>query len=89
MMLYLQDLYPKGGVDVVLANVLIIAKTGKAEDIIKAVEKIEMVTKTNMVTGPFDIIAYADLPSRVDFRKLINSLHEIDELTKTETCVAL
>jgi DNA-binding Lrp family transcriptional regulator len=73
----------------VLAVVLINVKAGKAEAVLEAVENIDMVTKANMVTGPFDIIAYAELPSRVDFRKLINSLHEIDGLTKTETCVGL
>jgi DNA-binding Lrp family transcriptional regulator len=74
---------------VVLAIVLINVKTGKAEAVLDAVEKIEMVTKANIVTGPFDIIAYAELPERVDFRKLVNSLHEIDGLLKTETCVGL
>ena len=73
----------------VLAIVLINVKVGKAEAVLEAVEKIDVVTKANMVTGPYDIIAYAELPSRIDFRKLINSLHDIDDLTKTETCVGL
>jgi DNA-binding Lrp family transcriptional regulator len=74
---------------VVLAVVLISVKVGKAEAVLEAVEKIDMVTRVNMVTGPYDIIAYAELPSRVDFRKLINAFHEIDGLSKTETCVGL
>lgn len=73
----------------VLAIVLINVKVGMAEVVLKAVENIDMVTQANMVTGPFDIIAYAELPTRADFRKLINSLHDIDGLTKTETCVGL
>jgi DNA-binding Lrp family transcriptional regulator len=72
-----------------LAIVLINVKAGKAEVVLEAIEQIEMVTKADMVTGPFDIIVYAELPSRVDFRKLINELHEVDGLTKTETCVGL
>jgi hypothetical protein len=74
---------------VVLAIVLINVKVGTAETVLEDVEKIDVVTKANMVTGPYDIIAYVELPSRSDFRKLINSLHDIDDLTKTETCVGL
>ena len=73
----------------VLAIVLINVKAGKAEAVLEAVENIDVVTRVDMVTGPYDIIAYADLPSRIDFRKLINSLHDIENLTKTETCVGL
>ena len=73
----------------VLAIVLINVKAGMAEIVLEAIEKIEMVTRTDLVTGPFDIIMYAELPSRIDFRKLINELHEVDGLTRTETCVGL
>lgn len=73
----------------VLAIVLINVKAGMSEAVLEAVKNVDMVTKANIVTGPFDIIAYAELPSRVDFRKLINDLHEIDGLAKTETCVGL
>lgn len=89
LLLLLLDLCRRGGTSVVLAIVLINVKTGKAESVQEAVEKIDFVTRVNMVTGPYDIIAYAELPSRIDFRKLINSLHDIEGLTKTETCVGL
>ena len=79
----------KGEFHVVLAIVLIKVKGGMAESVLEDIRKIEVVTKANMVTGSYDIIVYAKLPFRADFRRLINELHDIEGLIKTETCIGI
>ena len=73
----------------VLAIVMITVEKGMAAAVLEAVENTERVTRANMVTGPYNIIAYAELPFRSDFRRLINELHEIEGLIKTETCIGV
>jgi len=73
----------------VIAIVLIQVKAKTAEEVVTALEKTNHVEKVHMVTGPYDVIAYADIPSRGDFRKFVNSIHDIDGVLRTETCVEL
>ncbi|MHA1909571.1 MAG: Lrp/AsnC ligand binding domain-containing protein [Candidatus Thorarchaeota archaeon] len=51
--------------------------------------KIDGVSRADVVTGPYDIIVYAELPSNQDLRLLMKSIHEIEGITRTETCVAI
>ena len=69
--------------------VLMHVNTGKAQEVSNAIEKIDHVEWAHMVTGPYDVIAYADLPSKSDLRGLVNDLHEISDIKSTETCVVL
>ena len=73
----------------VVAIVLIQVKAKTAEDVITAIENIEHVEKVHMVTGPYDVIAYADLPSRGDFRRFVNDIHDVEGVLRTETCVGI
>ncbi len=73
----------------VVAIVLIQVKAKTAEDVIKAIENIEHVEKIHMVTGPYDVIAYAELPSRGDFRRFVNDIHDVEGVLRTETCVGI
>ena len=73
----------------VTAIVLIQVEAGTAEEVYAAIEKIEMVDTVHIVTGPYDIIAYAELPSRMDFRKFVNKIHDAEGVKRTETCVAI
>ena len=79
----------KGEFRMVLAIVLIKVKRGMAESVLEAIQKIEVVKKATLVTGTYDIITYAELPFRADFRRLINELHDIEGLIKTETCIGV
>ena len=73
----------------VVAIVLIQVKAKTAEDVITAIENIEHVEKVHMATGPYDVIAYADLPSRGDFRRFVNDIHDVEGVLRTETCVGI
>ncbi len=73
----------------VTAIVLMQVEAGTAEDVYKAIEKIDLIETIHIVTGPYDIIAYAELPSRLDFRKFVNSIHDVKGVIRTETCVAI
>ncbi|MHA2385634.1 MAG: Lrp/AsnC ligand binding domain-containing protein [Candidatus Thorarchaeota archaeon] len=43
----------------------------------------------DVVTGPYDMIAYAELPSVEDLRKLMQTLHTVEGISRTETCVSI
>ena len=55
----------------------------------KAIEKVEYVKNVHVVTGPYDVIAYAELPSRAKFRRLISDIHDTPGVVKTETCIGI
>jgi DNA-binding Lrp family transcriptional regulator len=69
--------------------ILIQVKPGTVADVCAATEKLEEVQKAYMVTGPYDVIAIAELQSRAGFRRLVDSIHESDGVTRTETCMSI
>ena len=69
--------------------VLVQVKPGTAAEVCSVAEKIEEVQKAYMVTGPYDVIAIAELPSRAGFRRLVDKFHEADGVTRTETCMSI
>jgi DNA-binding Lrp family transcriptional regulator len=74
---------------VVIVIVLIQVEVGKAKAAIDHVEKISTVQNVYMVTGPYDVIAIVDLPSKGDFRKLVEAIHDAPGVTRTETCMSI
>ena len=73
----------------VVVIVLIQIEVGKAEAALNHIEKVTDVTKVHMVTGPYDVIAYAELPSKSGFRRLVEAIHDAPGVTRTETCMAI
>ena len=73
----------------VVVIVLIQIEVGKAEAALTHIEKVTDVTKVHMVTGPYDVIAYAELPSKSGFRRLVEAIHDAPGVTRTETCMAI
>ncbi len=72
---------------VVIVLVKVLAKqSGLAFDEIQKIKGIEHV---HLVTGPYDIIAYADIPEKSGFRKLVESIHDAPGVDRTETCMAI
>ena len=69
--------------------VLITVKVGTSDAVAKAVEKVDKVDKVLIVTGPYDVIALAELPAKSDYKPFINAIHEIDGIVRTETCLAI
>jgi len=72
---------------VVIVLVQVEQKTVEAAS--NAIEKVEYVKNVHVVTGPYDIIAYAELPSRSNFRRLVSDIHEAPGVVKTETCISI
>ncbi|MFW9925775.1 MAG: Lrp/AsnC ligand binding domain-containing protein [Candidatus Thorarchaeota archaeon] len=73
----------------VVVIILIQVEVGKAEAAQKHIEKIGEVKSCYMVTGPYDVIAYAELAAKSGFRKLVESIHDAPGVTRTETCMAI
>ncbi len=69
--------------------VLVAVKVGAAERVAKALQEIEEIEKVLIVTGPYDVVALADIPKKKDFRRFVNTVHEIDGITRTETCIGI
>jgi DNA-binding Lrp family transcriptional regulator len=69
--------------------ILIQVKPGASADVCAAAEKIEQVQKAYIVTGPYDVIAIAELPTRAGFRRLVDDIHEAPGVTRTETCMSI
>lgn len=76
-------------VNMVTAIVLMHVEAGKAEHVYDKVKEIDEVEKVHLVTGPYDVIAYVDLPAKSDYRRVVFAIHEIPGITSTETCVSI
>jgi DNA-binding Lrp family transcriptional regulator len=73
----------------VVVYVLIRVQAGKVWDVAQAISKLAKVNRANVVTGPYDVIAYAELPSTEDLRRLMEGIHGVEGVTRTETCIAI
>ena len=73
----------------VVVIILIQVKAGTAGAACAEIEKIKDIQHVHMVTGPYDIIAYADIPVKAGFRKLVESSHDAPGVERTETCMAI
>lgn len=78
-----------GGFKLVAVYVLVKVKVGQASSVLSHVEKVKNVQHANMVTGPYDIIVYADIPEKAGFRKLVETIHESPGVERTETCMSI
>ena len=73
----------------VVVIILVRVKAGMAGSTLEHIEKIKNVQNVYMVTGPYDIIAIADIPVKAGFRKLVESIHESPGVDRTETCMSI
>ncbi len=73
----------------VVVIVLIQVKGGQSGTAFDAIQKIKEVEHAHMVTGPYDIIAYAELPSTEDLRRMTKSIHDVSGVNRTESCIAI
>ena len=69
--------------------ILIRARVRTIWEACQSINKIEGVQQAHAVTGPYDIIAYAELPSTEDIRRMAKSIHEVEGVTRTETCIGI
>ncbi len=70
-------------------SVLIQAAGKGIWDICQEIEKIEGVKTVQVVVGTFDAIAYVELNSANELKQFLESIHKIEGITRTETCIAI
>lgn len=73
----------------VVVIVLIKVAAKQASAAVEHIKKIQHVQNVHMVTGPYDVIAYADIPEQSEFRRLVESIHDAPGVERTETCMAI
>ncbi|MHA2356213.1 MAG: Lrp/AsnC ligand binding domain-containing protein [Candidatus Thorarchaeota archaeon] len=69
-------------------HILIQAESGQMWAISEALEKVEHVDAVHVVTGPYDIIVHLSMPVE-DLRDVMDSVHKISGIIRTETCIAV
>ncbi|MCK5301808.1 MAG: Lrp/AsnC ligand binding domain-containing protein [Candidatus Thorarchaeota archaeon] len=69
--------------------VLIRADGDKVWETVTGVKEIDGVTRAEVVTGPYDVIMMAELPSVEGLRRLMKSVHDVDGVERTETCIGI
>jgi DNA-binding Lrp family transcriptional regulator len=79
----------RGEPGMVSVVILIRAEAGAIWEACQAITEIEGIERADVVTGPYDMIAYAELPSVEDLRKLMQTLHTVEGISRTETCVSI
>lgn len=73
----------------VVVVVLVKVKAGQAGPAYGEIKKMKYMQHVHMVTGPYDVIAYADIPEKAGFRKLVESIHDAPGVERTETCMSI
>jgi DNA-binding Lrp family transcriptional regulator len=69
------------------AYILIQTKVGKGSDVTNEVGRIEGVTSAEAVTGPYDVIAYAQARNLDTLsRMVVGQIQEVDGVSRTLTC---
>ncbi len=70
--------------------VLMQVAPGRAKDVAEAISKIEGVKMANAVTGPFDVIAYAEVVDLATLSDLVLArIQTVDGVQKTQTAVVV
>jgi DNA-binding Lrp family transcriptional regulator len=72
------------------AYILITVAPGKTSDAAKTISKIKGVKTTHVVTGPYDIITYAEAPNLDNLGNLVVSqIQAVEGVQRSLTCVAV
>jgi len=69
--------------------VLIRADGDKVWETVTGIKEIDGVTRAEVVTGPYDVIMMAELKSVEGLRRLMQSVHDVDGVERTETCIGI
>jgi DNA-binding Lrp family transcriptional regulator len=72
------------------AYILIKADPKEIASIMIALSTFEGVRTADVVTGPYDIIVYAEVPDQYELGRLvINKIHSLDGVKEAITCVVV
>lgn len=69
--------------------ILVRAHAGKMWIVRSLIDKIEGINDVHVITGPYDLVADADLQSTAYLKELLDKIHEIDGVISTETWIAI
>jgi hypothetical protein len=69
--------------------ILVRVNAGTVWKVGESLEDIEELDSVSILTGPYDIIVHAELPSNQDLRVLLDDMHAITDISQTETCIAI
>ncbi len=69
--------------------ILIRTHAGRMWHVRSMVDKIKEINDVHVITGPYDLVADAELPSTVYLKEIIDKIHEMDGVISTETWVAI
>lgn len=72
------------------AYVLIQVQVGRSSEVSGEIERIESVTSSDVVSGPYDVIAVAEAADIDELGKLVVArIQAVDGVTRTLTCPVL
>ena len=71
------------------AYVLIQVRAGFTIEVAKKVRKLGKVKMAHAVTGPVDVIAYVEIGSLDELGEIINAIHRVEGVERTQTCVEI
>ncbi|MFX1263214.1 MAG: Lrp/AsnC ligand binding domain-containing protein [Promethearchaeota archaeon] len=71
------------------AYVMIRAKAGEMWKLQRGIEKIDGIAEVRVITGPYDLVAYAEVPSANDLRQMLDRFHNLKGIISTETWMVL
>ena len=71
------------------AYIFLNTEPGKIWEIAEAAQKIDGVKMAHAVTGQFDAIVFGDFPTIEDIRKVIDKLHSIKGVMRTQTAIVV
>ena len=69
-------------------HILIQAESGQMWAVSEALENITHVDAVHVVTGPYDIIVHLEMPVE-ELRNVMDNVHTIPGIIRTETCIAV
>jgi len=73
----------------ILAYVLIQVKAGFTLTIAEKIRKLDQIKMAHAVTGPVDIIAIVEMDDLNQLGDVIESIHRVEGVVRTQTCVVI
>jgi DNA-binding Lrp family transcriptional regulator len=71
------------------AYILINTNKGKLWKVATELRKNRYVKRVHVVTGQYDVIAFIEFDTMETLSRVINNVHSIEDVTKTQTAVAM
>ncbi len=71
------------------AYILISTDPGKPWEVAESTLQIEGVKVAHAVTGPFDVVAFVEFTRVDELGKLLEKIHSINGVLKTQTAIAM